>query len=84
MCYNHGLESSRRLVARRAGSRSMLLDICNARGQRLRSLGRFGAGQHHQAWDGTDDRGQRLASGVYFVRLGSPSRSQTRKILMVQ
>jgi hypothetical protein len=57
------------------------LDIYNSRGQRVRQLGSFGAGHHRQVWDGTDQHGQRLASGVYFVRLQAPSQSQTRKIL---
>jgi hypothetical protein len=60
------------------------LDIYNGRGQRVRSLGQFAVGHHRQVWNGTDDQGQRCASGVYFCRLQAPSGSQTRKVLMVK
>jgi hypothetical protein len=60
------------------------LDIYNSRGQLVRTLGRYEAGEHRAIWDGTDAQGQRCASGVYFCRLQAPSGSQTRKVLMLK
>ena len=45
--------------------------VHNSGGQRVRSLvgGRLGAGWHQMAWDGTDDGGRRVASGIYICQL---------------
>lgn len=39
------------------------------------------AGGQTLAWDGRSDRGERLPSGVYFVRVSSKAGSQTRRIV---
>jgi len=51
------------------------LTIFDLRGQRIRILadGREGAGQHTRSWDGRDDRGAPVASGVYFYQLQARS-----------
>jgi hypothetical protein len=41
-------------------------------------------GEHSLGWDGIDSRGKRVASGVYFVRLATDSRSMSRKVLLVR
>jgi hypothetical protein len=35
-------------------------------------------------WDGTDLRGQSVASGVYFYRLETPRFTQTRKMVLIE
>jgi hypothetical protein len=47
------------------------LRIYNINGQQVRTLisDQRNAGDHHIAWNGQDDRGQSVASGVYFCRL---------------
>jgi M6 family metalloprotease-like protein len=47
------------------------LKIYNAAGQLVRDLeqGQKASGLHRAAWDGTDDGGRRVASGVYLYRL---------------
>jgi hypothetical protein len=53
------------------------LAIYSVSGQLVRELvsGEMPAGQHSVVWDGTDDRGVRVASGVYLYRMvaGDPS-----------
>ena len=46
------------------------LEIYNLLGERMRTLitERKPAGSHHKKWDGKDDSGQDLGSGVYFCR----------------
>jgi len=68
------------------------LKIYNLVGQEVRTLlnRRFEAGQHQVVWDGRDDAGKQLASGVYFLRMvaakGNKSTEfvQVRKMLFVQ
>ncbi|MRR08638.1 T9SS type A sorting domain-containing protein, partial [bacterium] len=62
------------------------LVIFNALGQRVRTLvaGELGAGRHDEAWDGTDDRGRTVASGVYVYRLRSGDLNGTGKLSILR
>ena len=42
------------------------------------------AGLHSVEWDGTDCAGRRVASGVYFYRLTTPTLSETRKMILLK
>lgn len=69
------------------------LTIYNLFGQEVRTLvaGQREAGYHAEIWDGRDDFGKRVASGVYFYRLSAePNLTQpngfqfTRKMVLTQ
>ncbi len=62
------------------------LDVYNIAGQRLRRLtdGYHEAGRHLFAWDGRNDLGQPTATGVYLLRMSTPTMSQTRRILLLR
>jgi hypothetical protein len=68
-----------------AGS-PLQLDVLNVRGQVLRTLvsGSAVAGAHEAVFDGRDARGDRLASGIYLVRLRSGQIEQTRMVTLVK
>ncbi len=55
-------------------------------GKRIRTLaqGRQQAGQHRLLWDGRDDNGANVPSGVYLYRLHAGEFAQTRKMVFVQ
>lgn len=42
------------------------------------------AGRHAVVWDGRDQRGLPVASGVYLVRLGSGDVAQTQKVVLLR
>ena len=68
-------------------SADVRLDILTVLGQRVRSLesGYRQAATHTVVWDGRDDRGQTVASGVYFCRLQAGGNTiRTRKLLLVR
>jgi hypothetical protein len=44
----------------------------------------FGPGQYSTAWDGRNDRGQEVTSGVYFFRLQAGTLKQNQKVLFVR
>ena len=62
------------------------LDIYNQKGQKVRSLmsGMMNGGEHQIVWNGTDDSGRQVSSGLYFFRMKSGSYSSTRKMIMMK
>ena len=62
------------------------LEIYNSLGQRIRSLldSRIEAGYHQVIWDGRDDFGLQVASGVYLYRIESEHFSKVRKMLLLK
>jgi hypothetical protein len=61
------------------------LRIHDVKGRRVRGLidEPLPAGRHRATWDGRDDRGQRVASGVYWFRLeAGGEQRQTRAVLL--
>jgi len=62
------------------------LVVYNAAGRQVRQLGEgFGsAGEHEVVWDGTDDTGRSVASGVYMARLESGGRAWARRMVLAR
>ena len=67
------------------------LSIYNANGQRIRtlSLGFQAAGFYQSRsraayWDGRNDLGERVSSGVYFYQLSTPSEHQMKRMVIVK
>ncbi len=68
----------------RAGATS--LTVFNSAGQQVATLldGTLSAGEHTVEWDGTDDRGRHVATGVYYYRLAAGDFVQTRKMMLLK
>jgi len=62
------------------------LNIYNARGRLIRTLvdKPQAAAQYIESWNGRDDTGSAVASGVYFVRLESGGRVNTKKAVLLR
>lgn len=62
------------------------LCIYNILGQAVRTLvnGNAAAGIHKVVWDGTDNHGHQLASGVYFYRITAGAYTSTRKMTLLR
>ena len=62
------------------------LTVYNLAGQKVVSLveGVREAGNYHLRWDGRDDVGWHVASGVYFYRLRAGDQVETRKLLLLR
>jgi len=60
--------------------------VYNLSGQRVISLmsGSITSGQYSITWDGRNQRGHAVSSGLYFYRLEAGSFLQTRKLTLVQ
>ncbi|MDD4309658.1 MAG: VWA domain-containing protein, partial [Candidatus Cloacimonetes bacterium] len=58
--------------------------LYNIKGQLVRNLANkpMSGGEHTISWDLTDSNGSSVSSGLYFVRIQTPNKSKTGKILI--
>lgn len=62
------------------------LGVYASDGRKVRDLvsGEFPAGRHTVTWDGRDDAGNPVASGVYLSRMEAEGRIEAKKMLLVR
>jgi len=62
------------------------LEIFDLKGQRVRVVidEVQSAGEHTLFWDGKDEKGNVLSSGLYFYRLKGDGFAETRKMLLLK
>jgi flagellar hook assembly protein FlgD len=62
------------------------LKIYNTFGQEVRTLldRRFEAGKHQVVWDGQNDSGEKVASGVYFLRMVATKENKSKAFVQVR
>jgi len=69
-----------------ASEGNVVIEIYNNKGQKIRSLvnGVRGAGVHKVVWDGRDDIGRGVSSGIYFYRMATSDYVAVKKMVMVK
>jgi flagellar hook assembly protein FlgD len=62
------------------------LDVLDVSGRHVRTLvyGDVEAGRRVAVWEGRDDHGLRVASGVYFYRLRAGAFVETRRMVLLK
>jgi len=62
------------------------LEIYNVLGQRVKVLlsGKLAAGDHSAKWNGCDDNGRKVSSGVYVYRLKAGDKASTRRFTVIR
>ena len=67
------------------GSQPIEIAIYNVAGQKVRTVasGALSVGTHRLIWDGRDDLGREVATGLYLVQLSDRQRSVVRKITLL-
>jgi len=67
---------------------NVVINVYNVRGQRVRTLldgsTEFVAGYHDVVWNGRDDSGRQVGSGVYFYRLVAGENTAVRRMLLLR
>jgi len=68
------------------GSEFVNIEIFNVRGQKVKTLVNeyFSAGEHSVVWDGRDDAGRTVGSGVYLYRMTAGEFSETRRMVLMK
>jgi flagellar hook assembly protein FlgD len=66
--------------------RGVNLAVYDVSGALVKTLvsGAVAGGRHEARWDGLNERGERVASGIYFVRLRSGTFEATRKMVLLR
>jgi protocatechuate 3,4-dioxygenase beta subunit len=65
---------------------TLTVDIYNVKGEHIVQLynGRLSAGEHSIVWNGLNQEGQNVSSGLYLYRLASTAAVKTGKMLLVR
>ncbi len=70
-------------VSQPGAVRVQLFDVAGRLVRRL-DEGRYPAGERTVRWDGKDDHGQKVGSGVYFFRVATPDGVENRRIAVLR
>lgn len=62
------------------------IEVFNIKGQKVKTLVRdsYVPGHHSVVWNGTDNNGKFVSSGVYFYRMSTPNHISNRKMLLLK
>jgi ABC-type dipeptide/oligopeptide/nickel transport system permease subunit len=65
---------------------NVIVDIYNIRGQHIRTLvnGMYSTGSHSVIWNGTDDLGRSVSSGMYFYRMTADEYTSVRRMMLLK
>jgi len=69
-----------------AGGGNVSIRIFDVSGRLVRTLvdGHQAAGSQSVTWNGVNDRGQSISSGIYFYRMTAPGFTRTRKMVLLR
>jgi flagellar hook assembly protein FlgD len=64
------------------------IEVFDVRGRLVRTLLdgslKFGAGVHNVVWDGQDDNGMQVGSGIYLYRMRAGEYMEVRRMVLMK
>nr|HPR18501.1 T9SS type A sorting domain-containing protein [Candidatus Cloacimonadota bacterium] len=62
------------------------ISVYNLKGQKVKQLlnAQLAAGRHSVVWNGTDDNGKAVSSGIYFYKMKSGKYLETKKMILMK
>jgi len=84
--YPNPFNPTTRIVFSVPAENHISLDIYNVRGEKVRTLidNRYSAGQYKAIWDGRNESGAPVPSGIYIYRLKTDVRTFSRNMLLLK
>ena len=78
--------SIRYTVDSRQASAPITLRVYNIRGQLVRVLvdGEVEPGNYQVVWDGRNDKGEDVSSGIYFYRMNTETFTKNRRLILIK
>jgi M6 family metalloprotease-like protein len=69
-----------------AGAKHVNIDVYNVKGQKIRTIvdGYYSAGKYSAVWNGKDDAGREVSSGIYFYQMRTQDMTTTRKMVLMK
>jgi hypothetical protein len=63
-----------------------LIEVYNIKGEKVKTLvdENLSAGQHSIIWNGTDDAGKSVSSGVYFYKIYATDYTSVKKMILLK
>ena len=85
-CYPNPFNPSTTIVFSIGEETQVNIDIYNIKGQKVRHLTNdsFSRGEHKLLWDGKDDQGRKVSSGIYFAEMRTPHYKKHIKMIMTK
>ena len=85
-CYPNPFNPSTRISFNLATQQPVTVEVFNMKGQKVKSLsnGTLNAGTHSLVWNGTDEQGNPVASGLYFYRIKTSEQDISGKMLLMK
>jgi len=67
-------------------NQNVSLEVFNIKGQKVKTLakGQMEKGRHTIIWNGTNDHGQAVGSGIYFYKMDTKGYNKVRKALLLK
>lgn len=84
--YPNPFNPATRIAFSLAARSDVELAVYNSAGQKIKTLIRnpMNAGEHHVTWDGRNEKGEAVASGLYFYRIRAGAFVATRKMVLIR
>lgn len=84
--YPNPFNATTEIVFNTENTSNVTLDVYNVAGQKIKTLvdGQFSAGSHNVVWNGANEAGTVVSSGVYFYKLNIDNQSETRKMVLIK
>ena len=62
------------------------VSIYNIKGQKVKTLAdkNFNSGNHKLIWDGKNNTGKEVSSGIYFYKIEQDGKTQTKKMIVIK
>jgi len=85
-CYPNPFRNSTRIEYTIQGQTNMMVDVYDINGLRVRTLINKlqQAGNYSLIWDGTNDSGNPVSSGIYYCRCQSGEKAETIKMILMR
>jgi hypothetical protein len=65
---------------------NVTIEVFNIRGQKVKTLvnENFSSGEHSVVWNGDDENGRSVGSGIYFYRMQTENFTETKKMILMK